>query len=83
MSKLRRPFLYDRYIFVTVNLLKPRVRLQEQDYERLGQSVVKMRDKHGFLLTTWVFLPDHWHAMIYPPYPLTLSTVLIEHCRIQ
>ncbi len=29
----------------------------------------------GFLLTAWVFLPDHWHAIIYPPYPLTILRV--------
>ena len=76
MSRLRRPFLYDRYIFVTVDLLKLRTRLQEQDYQRLARSLAKMREKHSFLLTAWVFLPDHWHAIIYPPYPLTISTVL-------
>jgi putative transposase len=76
MSRLRRPSLYDRYIFVTVNLLKLRTRLQETDYQRLARCLAKMREKHGFLLTAWVFLPDHWHAIIYPPHPLTLSTVL-------
>jgi putative transposase len=76
MSRLRRAFLYDRYIFVTVNLLKLRTRLQEHDYERLARSVTKMRAKHGFVLTAWVFLPDHWHAIIYPPHPLPISTVL-------
>jgi hypothetical protein len=34
-----------------------------------------MRQKHGFALTAWVLLPDRWHALIYPAYPLTLSTV--------
>ena len=34
-----------------------------------------MRQKHGFLLPAWVFLPDPWHAIIYPPYPLTISRV--------
>jgi REP element-mobilizing transposase RayT len=76
MSRLRRPFLYDRYIFVTVDLLKLRTGLQEQDYQRLARCLAKMREKHGFLLTAWVFLPDHWHAIIYPPHPLTISTVL-------
>ncbi len=72
---MRRPFLYDRYIFVTVDLLKSRVKLQEGDYERLALSLVGMRQKHGFLLTAWVFLPDHWHAIIYPPCPVTISRV--------
>ena len=75
MSRLRRPFLYDRYIFVTVRLLPSRADLETGDYERLAISLARMRQKHGFAITAWVFLPDHWHAIIYPPYPLTISTV--------
>ncbi|HXJ95676.1 MAG TPA: hypothetical protein VMT20_22770 [Terriglobia bacterium] len=76
MSRLRRPFLYDRYIFVTVDLLKLRTSLQGPGYQCLAQSLAKMREKHAFPPTAWVFLPDHWHATIYPRYPLTISTVL-------
>jgi putative transposase len=76
MSRLRRPFLYDRFIFVTVKLLPSRTRLEEGDFERLANSFTHMREKHGFLLTAWVFLPDHWHAIVHPPYPLTISTAL-------
>ena len=75
MSRLRRPFLYDRYIFVTVKLLPCRAKLETPDYERLAASLASMRRKHGFVITAWVFLPDHWHAMVYPPFPLTISTV--------
>ena len=75
MSRLRRPFLYDRYFFVTVNLVPRRAILQGQDYQLLGRSLAGMRRKHGFLLTAWVFLPDHWHAIIYPRYPLSISRV--------
>jgi putative transposase len=76
MSRLRRPFVYDQFIFVTVNLLPWRTRLEERDFARLASSFTRMRLKHGFLLTAWVFLPDHWHAILHPPYPLTISTVL-------
>ena len=31
---------------------------------------------HRFLLTAWVFLPDHGHAIVYPSSPLTISRVL-------
>ena len=75
MSPLRRPFLYDRHIFVTVKLLPCRARPETQDYERLATSLARMRRKHGSVITAWVFLPDHWHAIVYPPYPLTISTV--------
>jgi len=73
MSRLRRPFLYDRYFFVTVCLLKTRRRLQHPDFERLANALARVRRKHGFLLTAWVFLPDHWHAIMYPPHPLSIS----------
>ena len=75
MSKLRRPFLYDRYFFVTVRLLTKRARLQDRDFKLLALSIARMRSKHGFALTAWVFLPDHWHAIIYPSYPLSISVV--------
>jgi putative transposase len=76
MSRLRRPFLYDRYFFVTVKLLPRRIILQDEDFRRLARSIAKMRRKHGFALTAWVFLPDHWHAIIYPSHPLSISVVL-------
>ncbi len=38
--------------------------------------VRERRAKHGFLLTAWVFLPDHWHAILYPRFPLTISRVM-------
>jgi len=72
---LRRPFLYDRYFFVSVDLLRHRRNLDDADYERLASALTRMRPKHGCFLTAWVFLPDHWHAIIYPPYPLTISRV--------
>ena len=75
MSRLRRPFLYDRYFFVTVDLLRHRRKLSETDFARLASALTRMRRKHHFSLTAWVFLPDHWHAIIYPPYPLTISRV--------
>ena len=75
MSRLRRPFLYDRYFFVTVCLLKTRRRLFDPDFERLACALARMRRQHGFMLTAWVFLPDHWHAIMYPRYPLSISRV--------
>jgi len=79
MSRLGRPFLSDRYIFVAVKLLKLRSHLGEGDCERLGLAVGRMRQKHRFLLTAWVFLPDPaaaGHAITDPPYPLTISRAM-------
>jgi len=76
VSKLRRPFLGDRYIFVTVNLLRSRSKLEESDYGRLAIALARMRRRQGFVLTVWVFLPDHWHAIIYAPHPVSISRVM-------
>ena len=76
MSRLRRPFLYNRYIFVTVKLLPSRYKLEEQDYSRLATTLARMRQKLKFALTAWVFLPDHWHAIIYPPHPLSIAQAM-------
>ena len=41
-----------------------------------SRAVVEARQAQGFSLTAWVFLPDHWHAIVYPRHPLTISNVL-------
>ncbi len=76
MSRLRRRFLYDRHIFVTVDLLRSRDKLEERDFGRLAIALPRMRQKQRFLLTAWVFLPDHWHAIIYPPHPVSISRAM-------
>jgi len=52
-----------------------RPELETLDYERLVSSPARMRQKHGVAIATWVFLPDHWHAIIYSPLPFTIPTV--------
>ena len=76
MSRLRRPYLSDRHVFVTVNVLKARTNLEDEDFRCLALSMRRVRASHGFALTAWVFLPDHWHAIVYTPYPLTISRAM-------
>jgi len=76
VSRLRRPFLSDRFFFVTVRLLKRRRELDDADFERLALAIRRARAAHPFFLTAWVFLPDHWHAICAPQYPLTISQVM-------
>jgi len=45
MSRLRRPSLYDRYIFVTVDLLRSRRKLEERGYARLAIALARMQQK--------------------------------------
>ncbi len=51
---------------VTVKVLKPRRHLGEGDFKPLASAMSRMRQKHRFLLTAWVFLPDHGRAIVYP-----------------
>ena len=76
MSRLRRLVVSDRFFFVTCRLLPRREKLQGSEFERLAHVVRERREKYHFLLTAWVFLPDHWHAIIFPPYPLTISRAM-------
>ena len=76
MSRLRRLVLSDRFFFLSCRVLPDRAHLSEQEFGILARVIRERREEHGFLLTAWVFLPDHWHAIIYPPFPLTISRVL-------
>ena len=50
--------------------------LHESEFAILAKVMRERRKQHGLLLTAWVFLPDHWHAIVYPGFPLTISRVL-------
>jgi putative transposase len=76
MSRLRRLVLSDRYFFVTCKVLPERERLSEVEFALLADSIQLRRAQHHFLLTAWVFLPDHWHAIVMPPHPSTISQVM-------
>jgi hypothetical protein len=58
VSKLRRPFLSDRFFFVAVRLLRRRQKLVEPDFVLLAPAFNRARVLHPFYLTAWVFLPD-------------------------
>ncbi|MFZ0964726.1 MAG: transposase [Terriglobia bacterium] len=76
MSRLRRLVVSDRWFFITCRVLPRRGILSASEFACLAQVIHERREEHGFLLSAWVLLPDHWHAIICPPYPLTISTVM-------
>ncbi len=76
MSRLRRWVLSDRFFFVTCRVHRLRRDLTEAEFECLAKVIQERHKVHRFLLTAWVFLPDHWHAIFFPRPPLTLSRVL-------
>ncbi len=50
--------------------------LGEFEFACLARVIEERRKKHGFLLTAWVFLPDHWHAILFPRFPATISRLM-------
>jgi putative transposase len=76
MSRLRRLVLSDRWFFISCRVLPHRRVLSASEFAALARVIRERRATHGFLLTAWAFLPDQWHAIIYPPFPLTFSTVM-------
>jgi len=76
MSRLRRLVLSDRFFFVTCRVLPCRRGLEEGGFQCLARVLRERREKYHFLLTAWVFLPDHWRAILFPRFPATLSRVM-------
>ena len=46
------------------------------DFPLLARALREARQRLGFYLTAWVFLPDHWHIIFYPPHLLTISQAM-------
>jgi len=76
MSRLRRLVLSDRFFFVTCRVLPCRQALDGREFHCLARVLRERREKYHFLLTAWVFLPDHWHAILFPRSPVTVSLVM-------
>jgi len=51
VSKLRRPFLADRFFFITMRLLRRRTKLSEPDYVVLARSFNRAGAVHKLHLT--------------------------------
>ncbi len=76
MSRLRRLVLSDRFFFLTAKLLPKRKPLDESQFAALAKCLGAVRSRQRFRLTAWVILPDHWHVILFPPYPLTISAAM-------
>jgi REP element-mobilizing transposase RayT len=73
MSRVRRLLVSDRIFFVTVNLRRSLPCLSEEELPLVVQALAESRRRLRFLLGGYVVLPDHWHALIWPQPPLTIS----------
>ncbi len=76
VSRLRRLFLSGKIFFVTCNVLRTRTALTEHEFALLAEVFDGVRQRRGFLLSGYVFLPDHWHAVIFPAPSDTLPRIM-------
>ena len=76
MSHVHRLQVSDRIFFVTVNLRRGFAPLFSWEYEQVSAAMQESRRKLGFRLHGYVLMPDHWHALVGPDIPLTISRVV-------
>jgi len=62
--------------FVTVNLRRAVPPLSDPEYAQVVAAIEQSRRKLHLLFLGYVLMPDHWHALIWPTFPLTLSRVV-------
>ncbi len=76
MSQVRRLRLTERVFLVNVNL-RPRIKpFRDSEYPVIIDVLEASRRRLRFLLCGYVLTPDHWHALIWPRYPLLISELL-------
>ncbi len=76
MSRLHRLLVKDRIFFVTVNIRPTHERFCDLEYALLLKVLDDSRRRLGFQLCGYVLMPDHWHALIWPADPLSISEVV-------
>lgn len=76
MAKLHRLRLTDRIFFVTATQMEDELKLVDKEYPFLIDALNRSRAHLGFLLCGYVLMPEHWHALLWPSFPLTISRVV-------
>jgi putative transposase len=82
MSNVHRLRHTDCIFFLSVNLRRRFRRFNESEYDLLISVLGASRRRLGFLLCGYVLMPDHWHALIGPQYPLLIEQVLHDAKKI-
>jgi len=76
MSRVHRLRAADRIFFVTVNLRRSVTPFTAAEYALILESFEESRRRLGFLLCGYVLMSDHWHALFWPRYPLSISRLV-------
>ena len=56
--------------------------MHDAEHQIILDIISNSRQRLGFLLCGYVLMPDHWHALIFTRYPLTISDVLQDIKRL-
>jgi putative transposase len=78
MTRLRRLRETDRIFFVTTNLAPGHSDLSHVEFDLLIDVFKAARFRLDFAFCGYVLMPDHWHALIWPSFPLTITKVMME-----
>ena len=76
MSRLRRLLVSDKIFFITCNVLQTRLPFVDADFVCLVNAIRGVRTRRKFLFTGFVFMPDHWHALVAPDHGDTLPNMM-------
>jgi hypothetical protein len=71
MWRLRRWVVSDNRFFTRCRVLLRRRLLSA--FGCLARVIDARRQKHGFLLTARIFLPDNWRLIFHPPHTQNLD----------
>lgn len=67
MSRLRRVALTEKWFFITCNVSRTRDNFRTGDFDLLAGAFDRVRRRRAFFVTGYVFMPNHWHAMLGVP----------------
>jgi len=76
VSNVHRLRVSNRIFFISVNLRRAVGAFRDTEYPLLIGALQGARQRLGFLLCGYVLMPDHWHALLWTKYPLTISQVI-------
>ena len=76
MSRLRRLLVADKIFFITCNVSRIRLPLVDADFVCLAEAILGVRARRKFLFTGYVFMPDHWHALVAPDHGDAIPKVM-------
>lgn len=82
MSRIHWLLLADRVFFVNVNVRRIHRHFGDSEYPLVLKAIDESRGRLKFMLCGYALMPDHWHALIWPANPLSISEVLHDIKRV-